>query len=258
MIPRITRTGNGDMHLEATHRKPKGWRAWVGEYTILGMMAGGTLLAAANLATGGTAGLAAWLGMEGISTLGGFGLGLGAMAGGALLGSVANKAKRSYEAEHGVTIPRPGFLNQGILQQGLLKGGLSGFSLTVGAIALIGMTGLFSLASPWAVPVALAGAAIGAVRGSMERKQLMERDYEQAETAYLHQGGNFHDIGMGFGHTRAQEQTKGQSHQAAPGNSPYDFSHMGADHPAANARRSFVEAEMLRQQQPNPGIHTIH
>ncbi len=280
MVP-ITELNNGDLQIAPTHQKPTGWKAWLGENMGMGMMLAAAGLAAFTLATGGM-GLAATLGL---STLGGAAAVLGTVATGGLIGGYFDKQKYERQAEEGVTVEKPSFFNRGILTDGLLKGGLNGMVLAVAAMTLVGMFtgGGFGILAGNILPYAIAGGAalFGAARGSISRKEKMDKTYQQVKTAYFIQTGQVEKarglmqqigapamaagVGVGAGAgiaatgkakatsidpTAAAGAATGlfdqpaQAQQSAVG--AYDFSAL-ENHPAHQARRSFLEAEMERR-----------
>lgn len=271
MVP-ITELNNGDLKLAPTHQAPQGWRAWLGENMGLGMMAAAAATQIFSLFNPAVT-LSLW-------TM------FGAMGAGAVAGGFFDKLKNERQAEEGVIIDKPSFFNRGVLSDGIFKGGLHGLVLAVAAMKFLGsfvpflsIAGLGAIAP--VLPFAIAGiaAAVGAVAGSISRKEKMEETYKQVETAYLVQTGRLAGksrgmgvapavaagVGAGIGLTAAGKAKVaaidpgmvGTAAGAAMGinmeaesvkvaANPYDFSNL-EEHPANAARRSFVQAEQERR-----------
>lgn len=205
MVP-ITELKNGDLKIAPTGQKPQGIAAWLGENFGTGMMIAAAIGAvatiffapqiAASIASGGTAhwGVSALL-----PALPTWIPNIGLLAAGGLAGAYMDKRQSERNAVEGVTVKKPGFFNRGILTEGLLKGGLNGLVLAVSAVTIIGtmllpMVGVsaLSIGALGVTGTAIAGAigaAIGAVRGSISRKDKMDKVYKQVQTAYFIQTG---------------------------------------------------------------------
>lgn len=295
MVP-ITELENGDLKIAPTHQAPTGWRAWIGENMSLGMMIAAAGMAAFTLYTGGTS-LAAHFGLDGIAS---FLTTFGIFGAGGVIGGYFDKENSERQAEEGVIIDKPGFFNRGILSEGIFKGGLHGLVLAVAGMSIMGaLEGWFPILSNFSVaglaglssglgimlPVAIAGvaAAVGAVTGSISRKEKMEETYKQVATAYLMQTGRLAGKSRGMGIAPAAlgagaagvglaaaakakavsvPALAGKTAAAATGiamdmpQNPYDFSYL-EDHPANNAgRRSFVAAESERRVPPFLGAES--
>ncbi len=307
MVP-ITEDSSGNLHIAPTGQKPSGAAAWLGENFSMGVMLAAAATAAATLAMP-FLGMTVAAGASGIGGLLGIGhvgmVSIGAVAAGGLIGALMDKRQAEKNAEEGVTVEKPTFMNRGILTEGLLKGGLNGMALAVAGMSLIGLAvpalsvGGLAAISPL-VPVAIAGAAalFGAVRGSISRKEKMENVYKQVETAYFIQTGQVDrargllqemgavgpvvaaGVGVGAGlaaagkakaaiidpgtvqtivgaatglHDDPPTQAEQYIAQTTKTHNPYDFSQMEG-HPAAQAQRSFLEAEMERRAALEQGL----
>lgn len=324
MVP-ITEENNGDLHIAPTGQKPSGIAAWLGENFSTGIMIAAAVGAvatiffaptiAATVASGGGAhwGLSALLPSipSWITTV-------GSLAVGGLIGASMDKRQNEKNAVEGVTIKKPGFFNRGILTEGLLKGGLNGLVMGVGLgvmllgsmlLPMVGITALSigSLGVTGTAIVGAIGAAIGAVRGSISRKEKMDKVYGQVKTAYLIQTGQVEKArglmqtlgvagpvaaaGIGIGAsglaaagsakasvidpatiktvagavagthdalTHEEQYLQQAQQQPVASANAYDFSHMGEAHPAAQAQRSFLEAEAERRAALGQRAPTIH
>lgn len=298
MVP-ITEERNGDLHIAPTGQKREGIAAWLGENFGLGMMVMGTAMAMFTLFSGGTSLVTTLLG-SGAAWWQTLGLSLGILGTGGAVGAYFDKQKNDENAVEGVTVSKPSFFNRGILTEGLLKGGLNGIVMAVALMGVAGMLGAFgvpligglSIAGLTAsygtmVPVTIAAISglVGAVRGSMERKEKMEKTYDQVQAAYFMQTGQVEKAqglmqklgiaapalaagaGVGVGMV-AGAKSKALAvdpatvkHAVASGlglqdamspqeqlvaSNPYDFGHL-EDHPAMQARKSFAQEVLERR-----------
>jgi hypothetical protein len=207
-VANIIKLPNGDFKIAPTHRPPTGFRAWLGENWTTGTVIAGTVVALATLATaylsGGNwaaaqdlpNGIAGLLQKTGFVSTASSWLNTGVIGGGMLLGGLASKMSAEKQAAEGTIIRAPTHLNRGVLSDGLFKGALNGIVHSTLLMTFIGwVTGhggiaWFAAANPL-LPIGIAAVAAlwGAVRGSISRKEQLEKTYHQVEAAHYIQIG---------------------------------------------------------------------
>lgn len=311
MVP-ITEENNGDLHVAPTGQKPSGIGAWLGENFSTGVMvaaalgAVATIFFAPTIAAAVASGSGAHWGLSALlPSIPSWITTVGSLAAGGLVGAMMDKRQSEQNAVEGITVKKPSFFNRGLLTEGLLKGGLNGLAMSVGLgvvllgttlLPMVGITALSigSLGVTGTAIVGAIGAAVGAVRGSVSRKEKMEKTYDQVRAAYFVQTGQIDKArglmqklgvagpaaaaavtaGAGLaaaGHAKVaaidpsaiktvvgtatglqdaptkEEHYLQQVRQVEAKGNPYDFSYLGDSHPAAQAQRSFLEAEAQRR-----------
>ncbi len=202
---------------------------------------------------------------------GGFLASLALPAIGAGIGSLVNKFETSRNQENGRVISPPSPVNREMFRGAvswMLLGKLAG-------IAIGWATGLGAASLLVSIPMMAAGGVYGMISGSKRGVEHAQLEYNQAQTIYAIQNGELgNQQGIGLGHTLVPALGAGAAigtgvvaaksgtipdvvtgtvgavvandHAGHAHQNPYDFSHLGADHPAAQARRSFAEAERQR------------